>query len=348
MSKDLIDKLCRTLRRGDRTVLATIVSHHGSTPRTAGTKMLIFDDRDIYGTIGGGLAEAKVVARASEIMDDLTPVFMSLDLTNEDAAASDMICGGRLEVLLSPLKPESGTIDIYEQYLESLVKNRPSCFITGVTGDNGGYGPPRHGLLSPTGDLTGDLPLPPATVEEILEQDFQAFGALVKNSGRSILVLEPNRKAKTAYFIGAGHVAGHAAKLAGLVGFRVAVADDRADFANRKRFPTADQVLVLDDFGRSMENLDVDEDSFFVIVTRGHIHDREALARALKTNAGYIGMIGSRKKRMTIYKSLLADGFTEKDLERVHSPIGLTIGAETPEEIAVSIIAEMIQVRAGL
>jgi xanthine dehydrogenase accessory factor len=149
---------------------------------------------------------------------------------------------------------------------------------------------------------------------------------------------------KTLYCFGGGHVAVPTAQLASLVGFRVVVIDDRPEFANFERFPDA-IINVIDDFDRAFDGLEIDEDSFIVIVTRGHQYDRTVLAQSLKTRAGYIGMISSRKKRETIYKALASDGADITKLEQVHSPIGINIGGETPEEIAVSIVAELIQVR---
>jgi len=129
------------------------------------------------------------------------------------------------------------------------------------------------------------------------------------------------------------------------VGFPVVVVDDREEFADAGQFPEAREVRCMP-FGGVMARLPVDVHAFVVIVTRGHLYDKEVLGQALRTEARYIGMIGSRRKRDLIYKRLLEEGFTEEDLARVHSPIGLDIGAETPEEIAVSIVAELIDVRA--
>jgi xanthine dehydrogenase accessory factor len=148
------------------------------------------------------------------------------------------------------------------------------------------------------------------------------------------------------YCFGAGHVAVPTAHLASLVGFRVVVVDDREEYANTERFPDADEVRVIDDYNRAFEGFEIDADSFIVILTRGHRYDREVLEQSLKTKAGYIGMISSRKKRDTVYQTLIKEGVTTADrLAYVHSPIGLSIGAETPEEIAVSIVGEMIAER---
>ncbi|MCF8040197.1 MAG: XdhC/CoxI family protein [Desulfohalobiaceae bacterium] len=152
---------------------------------------------------------------------------------------------------------------------------------------------------------------------------------------------------KTLYLFGAGHVAQQTAVLANMVDFRVHVLDDREEFANRERFPEAEEVRVLDSFTSALDSLAIDANSFLLILTRGHSFDRTVLAQALSTPAGYIGMIGSKNKRNTIYSSLLEDGFTQADLARVFCPVGLEIGAETPAEIGLSIVAQLVAVRAG-
>jgi xanthine dehydrogenase accessory factor len=145
---------------------------------------------------------------------------------------------------------------------------------------------------------------------------------------------------------GAGHVAQPLVRLARRVGLRVIVADDRADYANRDRFPDAEQVLV-DDLGRLARTIELGPSSYVVIVTRGHEHDREVLAHVIARNPGYIGMIGSRAKVARVFADLRKQGVLDDRLEAVHAPIGLDVGAETPEEIAVSIIAEILCVKNG-
>jgi xanthine dehydrogenase accessory factor len=126
------------------------------------------------------------------------------------------------------------------------------------------------------------------------------------------------------------------------------VLDDRSDFANSERFPKADQIIVIPSYDGLFAGLDIDRDSYLVIVTRGHLHDKTVLEQSLRTKAGYIGMIGSRRKQNLVYEELLGKGFTEDDLKRAHNPIGLDICAETPEEIAVSIVAELIKFRSQI
>jgi len=129
-----------------------------------------------------------------------------------------------------------------------------------------------------------------------------------------------------------------------LCGFNITVIDDRADFANRARFPEA-EVILAEDFTKSFPQVKIDKSSYIVIVTHGHRHDEVVLEWVVGTPARYIGMIGSKTKNETIYSHLLAKGITREQLDRVHAPIGLEIGAQTPEEIAVSILAELIKVR---
>ncbi|MFH1137338.1 MAG: XdhC family protein [Pseudomonadota bacterium] len=343
MNKQLVEKLCASLRQGERLVMATIISRQGSTPRTAGTKMLVTADGRGHGTIGGGLLEAQVIQSALAALENGRPAIMTFDLTHDDVAAMDMICGGRLEVLLDPMAPNRETLEVMDLWRGFLTSRAAGFLVTTIIGDR-----VERALLSDDGRLTGLFPLSASALQKAATQArLSPFLQVLSLEGASVLI-EPTQKIITVYLFGAGHVSQPTAHLAALVGFRVVVLDDREEFAAPDRFPEAAQVTAVKSFDQSFQELPVDRDSFIVIVTRGHLHDKEVLARALKTPAGYIGMIGSRRKRNAIYHVLLEEGFTQQDLNRVFSPIGLEIAAETPEEIAVSIAAELIKVRAGL
>ncbi len=151
----------------------------------------------------------------------------------------------------------------------------------------------------------------------------------------------------TAYIFGAGHVGLALEPVLRYVNFKTVVIDDREEYANRERFPEAAEVKVLPDFKHSFDEIQTDENSYIVIVTRGHMGDYDVLKDALKQKSAYVGMIGSRKKNAMLFDMLRKEGYSEDDIARVHAPIGLSIKAETPEEIAISIAAEMIQVRAN-
>lgn len=151
----------------------------------------------------------------------------------------------------------------------------------------------------------------------------------------------------TAFIFGSGHVGEALEPILRYVNFTTKVIDDRPDFANRERFPEADEVIVIDSFLDAYQGMETDENSYIVIVTRGHSGDYDVLKQTLKRTTAYIGMIGSRAKVAQVYRMLREDGFSQEDLDRVYSPIGTDIFAETPEEIAISIAGEMIKVRAG-
>ena len=158
------------------------------------------------------------------------------------------------------------------------------------------------------------------------------------------IFLEPILPTPRVYIFGGGHISLFVSKISAMVGFQVVVIDDRSQFANKDRFPEAEEVIA-EDFPLVLQRLKIQGASYFVIVTRGHAYDQEVLEWAAGTEAEYIGMVGSRKKIETVYANLVEKGIAREKLQRVHAPIGLEIGALTPEEIAVSIVAEMISVR---
>ena len=157
------------------------------------------------------------------------------------------------------------------------------------------------------------------------------------------IYIEPIVPTPRVFIFGGGHISLFVSKMSTMVGFQVVVIDDRPQFANQERFPEAEEVIA-EEFPFVLPKLQVNRSTYLVIVTRGHAYDQEVLEWALGKEVKYIGMIGSRKKIQTVYNNLKEKGFTPDQLQRVHAPIGLDIGALTPEEIAVSIVAEMIKV----
>jgi xanthine dehydrogenase accessory factor len=208
-------------------------------------------------------------------------------------------------------------------------------------------------LIDHTGRAIGSLLHDPGLLDSIRSETDQVLRenrsriSIIRGRGKRIeVLLEPIISDPKVFVFGGGHISVCLAPLIKTVGFRLVVADDRPTFANRDRFPQADDVVV-DRFEGLLERLAIQDHDYLVIVTRGHLHDLVVLEQALRTNATYIGMIGSRRKTRLLYEELVKRGVPRIRLERVHAPIGLEIGAETPEEIAVSILAELIQVRAG-
>ena len=162
--------------------------------------------------------------------------------------------------------------------------------------------------------------------------------------GDTEVFIEPVLPPPTLYIFGAGHIALSLAKVGKLLGFRIAVIDNRAEFANSERFPEADLILA-EEFGKAFSRIEINKLSYIVIVSHNHEFDELILEQALKTNAKYIGMIGSKTKNKAIFSHLLAKGISQELMDKVHAPIGLAINSETPEEIAISILAEIIKIR---
>jgi xanthine dehydrogenase accessory factor len=298
-------------------------------------------DGAFVGTIGGGRIEADVMDIARQMLGKPGAVVRSFDLTSEIADAMDMICGGKMEILVESILPDNTSRMFFTRLLQNLDQHQKGCIITEIQSTASDIPGIRHAFLFRDGTVIGDGDM--QTVVGTLPERLNA--PLWIESPDRRFYIEPVMAAGTVSLFGAGHVSLHTAALAKSVGFDVVVLDDRAEFANRHRFPEADEVRVLDSFDQAMEGLFVHADSYLVILTRGHLHDKTVLQQALKTPAGYIGMIGSRKKRDAIYRALENEGFSADDFARVHCPIGLSIGAQTPEEIAVSIVAELIHAR---
>lgn len=352
---DVYTKALQLLGKKEFSVLATIVRLTGSGPRGAGTKFLILQDGSYVGTIGGGLLEARVLEAAKKVFADRAPKRLSLNLMGRDVAETDMICGGDVDIFLEPLSAEAqDAAQGFRKILDIQKRGGAGLLVTVVNLDRWQKDRVPRLFLLPGAEPIGNLPGMKAAAEELakntpqwLKQREPRLVVSTDDLGGSVeLFVEPILSDPVLYIFGGGHVSAQIIPLASRVGFKVEVIDDRPEFAEAGKFPDAVRVHQYA-FEGVLGKIPVDESSYLVIVTRGHIHDKTVLEQCLRTKAKYIGMIGSRRKKAMIYEKLLEEGFTKADLDRVHAPIGLEIGAETPEEIAVSIVAELIQVRAG-
>ena len=341
--KTLIRSVRTLLEQGEPVALATIVGHSGSTPRSSGAKLALSRSGGLLGTVGGGVVEAQAMRAARDLLDagPDAAAMLEMDLTSDLAAGTDMICGGRMTLLLERLDPGGSGGRIWARLDDGLRQGLTSVLCTVFSNKNETLFAREHALFRPDETLAHDLAV-------LRDQALEHGAAILSRTGDGTLTLaEPFTPPAPVYLFGAGHVSRATARMAAFVGFRVVVLDDRAEFANAERFPEADRIVVLPSLDRAMEDIPVDESAFVVILTRGHVHDKTVLAQALRTPAGYVGMIGSKKKRDAIYTALREEGLSEADIERCHCPIGLSIGAQTPEEIALSIVSELVAVRAG-
>jgi xanthine dehydrogenase accessory factor len=353
--EDIYPKAIELLDKGRFSVLATIIALTGSGPRGVGTKFVIMEDGSFAGTIGGGLLEAQVLEGAKEVFATRKPARLSFNLRGKDVAETDMLCGGQLEVFLEPLFPERiEQRQLFKRALEIQKLGGSGILVTLVDVARWKEGEIPKLFLESDGERVGAV----SGLEDIENKMRDDMTDLLR-SGQSALIsyqdsrgeawevfAEPIVSEPMLYVFGGGHVSSQIVPLANRVGFKVAVIDDRPEFADPKKFPDAAEVYQYP-FEGVMQRLPVNEASYLVVVTRGHIHDKSVLSQCLKTNAKYIGMIGSQRKIAMVYEKLKEEGFTQQDIDSVHAPIGLDIGAETPEEIAVSIVAELISVRAG-
>lgn len=252
----LYERVAQVIGDGEAVALVTVIRARGSVPRHEGSKMLVFPDGDIEGTIGGGEMESRVIEEAQAVIQ--SGKAQILEYAFSDPARGDPgVCGGEMEVFVEPILPKA-----------------------------------------------------------------------------SVLV------------VGAGHVGLAVADLAHWLGYRVVVSDDRPGFATPEAVPDADRVIECPP-GEIPEHVKINPQTFIVLATRGMNVDVESLPALLETPAAYIGVIGSRRRWETCAKKLLEEGVSERAISRVTSPMGLELQAETPEEIAVSIMAEIIMLRRG-
>lgn len=299
----------------DSVVLATVVSVTGSVPREVGAKMLVCRDCTI-GTIGGGAGEAKVIHQALQVLATGEKQFVEIDLSGASQRETQGVCGGVMQVWLERWGGDEA-IKLVQQIIDILSSGGCGNLVTPFSEDSQPYLEIEDNKLHESRGT---------------EQQRSRGGAF-----REILMPLP-----TLLIVGAGHVAVPLATMAAMVGFRVIVVDDRAEFATRDRFPQAAAVIAQPlTFALSCES----NFQYVALVTRGIQYDLEALRLLLHKPPQYIGMIGSRKRVRLVCQQLQQEGYPPEVLASLYAPIGLDIGALTPAEIAVSICAELIKVR---
>lgn len=355
--KDIYTEIVNALEAKEQLALATIINRVGSAPREAGAKYLVKKDGASIGSIGGGCVEADVWQEAGKTMEKGEGKVLHFNLTSEQLAEGGLICGGNIDIFLEPLREDF--LHIYQEVLKIRQRGGGGILATVISVD-GAYQKRKDVkmFIKASGEKTGSL----FAGEELERRILGEAERLLKTKKIEVMtvssleadhpwekleiLLEPIFSEPTIYIFGAGHISQQLVPLAQKVHFKTVVIDDREMFANRERFPEADEVIVTE-FEKAFEQLTIDQSSYIVIVTRGHLYDGLILGNAVNTGAHYIGMIGSRKKIQTLYKNLVKEGIPEGLLKRVHAPIGLDIGSETPEEIAVSIVAQLIKERRG-
>ena len=341
--RDLLRYLNQNLELGRELILCQVVETKGSTPQKAGAMMLVDPSGTQAGTLGGGCVEAEVKQQAIRRIGQPGAEIQAFILDHDYAWADGLICGGKMVILTEALRgPEPlGYFCAYQRLLEL-----GGGFTETIVVD-----PSRRGerALLPVGaralvDSAGKVA---AVWPEGGDRGVIAAGVTAaaedrpRPAGRDGGAVRPSLPRVRLVIVGAGHVGQGVAILAAQADFDVWVVDDRQQYANAERFPSAQRIIVgpIDEV---LPALEITPQTYALIVTRGHGHDQEALYYLAPTRAPYVGLIGSRRKIRLIFDGLRDQGITERDLARVAAPVGFDIGSQTIPEIAVSIVAELI------
>lgn len=348
--KNIYPELARRLEEGVPLALATILEVEDAAPQIPGASAIFSAKGLVTGTLGGGMIEAQAGKKAAECLRDGRSLGYGFDLGGDVNSDEKAICGGSGFVLVdgAPARHRSA----FQALSSSLLGRAPGILATRV--EFGAAAEVRISRLwaeSPGwGEIVDLNEFAPDS--EGLEEVFRASRPVLLGKGRgqlpgggTLLFLEPLFPPSRLVIVGAGHIGQALAHLANLLDFEVTVIDDRAEYANRARFPEANALLVSE-VEPALRRFPVSSDTYIVIVTRGHSQDAEALSACIRSSAAYIGMIGSRRKIALMREKFLAERTARaEEFDRVHAPIGLPIGSKTVAEIAVSIAAELVEVR---
>lgn len=301
-------------------VVATLVHVQGSAPQKPGARLVVHPDGVLLGTIGGGCLEMETRRQALLAMGETTPHFLSLRLDDDFGWDDGLICGGRATIWLDP--DHRRWRDLAKQIVPVL-RDGNACRVTTS------FAPEQRGAM------------------EWVEWDGGERDPIVDDgSGTFKRMDEAWCPPPTVVICGCGHVGAALVPMAAAVGFQVIAVDDRPEFANSERLPAAHRV-ACEDLEQFAANFPSKRSTYWVIVTRGHRNDGKVLSRLMGRPRAYVGLIGSRRKVRMIREGLIADGHPAGDVDTVHAPVGLDIGARSPEEIALSIAAQLVQVRRG-
>jgi xanthine dehydrogenase accessory factor len=346
---DILSLLPELAATGQRAALCTVTDTVGSTPQKAGAKLLILPDLRNVGTLGGGCVEAEARKQAVGIMVSGARRLLSFRLDDDYGWDDGLICGGSMKVFvdLTDRPADAGVYRAMQRLLEAGV---PAVLATVVEvgDDSEGVVLGQKLLLGLDGRRVGTLGAA-SLDDEVLSAAAKALEENRPYTWRApraavSVFLEGVLPQVHVLIAGAGHVGAAVSRFAAMCDFRVTVVDDRPEYANAQNLPDAHEIIV-GDIPAALADDPKGPMTFVVIVTRGHRHDEECLHAVIQSDAGYIGLIGSRRKVKLIFDDLRAMGIAEERLANVYAPIGVDIGSKTVPEIAISIVAQLIQQR---
>ena len=309
--KKIISHLEKRIEQNKNSMLVTVISRSGSAPGRKGAVMLVGEDGYITGTIGGGMLEYKCTALAVEDLNAGKGGLRPYRLTKDEAAGLGMVCGGDVDVLFSVVYANDRNRQVVTDIKECLDHYKKGYIFFALDGSGIAFG------------------------ENQMDADKNGVACYAKNIGNDSKV----------YIFGGGHLAQELVPVISHLGFRCVVIDDRPEFSTKDLFPQAEEVHTCD-FDKLENEFEIHEEDYIIAMTRGHIGDMDVQKFALKTSAHYIGVVGSKGKIAAVNEKIRESGFTDEDLARVVTPIGLKIHSDTPAEIAISIAAQLIERRA--
>lgn len=348
--REVLSELTAIRDAGGTAAMATVVRTWRSAPRPAGASMLVSDAGEAVGSVSGGCVEGALFELGQEVLADGLPRYETYGVSDDDAFAVGLTCGGILEVFVE--RVDDQTWPELDAVARSIAAEEPVAVATIVRGP---HFVGRHLVVRPDhaeGSL-GTERLDDTVREDVIGMlasgttGFLHYGPEGERLGEGLDVFVASYAPPPQMFIfGAIDFSAALVRVGKVLGFRVTVCDARPVFATRKRFPDADEVVV-DWPHRWLEQQHVDARTVIAVLTHDPKFDVPALTVALRTDAGYVGAMGSRRTHDDRLVRLKEAGLTDDELARLHSPIGLDLGARTPEETAVSIAAEIVQARWG-
>ena len=326
--REILETLARWKASGTKVATATVVSTERSAPRDPGAMLAVSESGDVAGSVTGGCVEPAVFEEAREVLAGGGARLRTYGIADEEAFEVGLPCGGTVHIFVDAMDP--ATIDPLAKAIE---EERPVARVVPVSGPNAG----AERLVFADDEVSDEIG---RTAQELLA----AGETSLVQVGDDEVFVDSFAPRPNMYVFGAVDHAAAVAEIGRFLGYRVTVCDARAKFVTPERFPEADE-LVVEWPDRFLERSPVDERTAICVLTHDHKFDIPALKAALATNAGYIGAMGSRRTTEQRVELLRAEGVSDDELTRIHAPIGLRIGARTPQEVAVSVAAQLIEVQ---
>ena len=300
---------------------------------SATAKMLVTTEGARLGTVGGGCLEAEITERAIDVAAARAPAISEHTLNSDLAGDYGLSCGGTAVMFIEPVFGDHALVRVYDACVTALSKGDRALILTDANWEGG----VRKAVFA-GGRVVGS----PSEAMSAVASSFDPRSELPSLSDR--LLVEPLLGKPRLVVFGGGHVGARVAEAATFAGWRVTVVDDRAEFADPARHPVA-ELTVACDYHALPAGLGIDGDTYVVVATRGHQHDAVVIEQVARMDTRYLGMLGSRRKVALTWKLLEEQGISRARLDQIHAPVGLSIGADTPEEIAISVVAELVATR---